>query len=190
MIGGLLVIGGSLGGLEAAKLLLHEIGPSFPDPILVVLHRARTSLSQAMTRSFEQVSDLPVCEAEDKMMLRGGHVHIAPADYHLFIDGGAITLSFDEPVRHSRPSIDVAFESAALCCGSRTIAAVLSGANADGSLGARAIQDAGGVVFVQDPETARAREMPEAAMAAVPEARVMSAAEIGRAIDDLRRSER
>jgi two-component system, chemotaxis family, protein-glutamate methylesterase/glutaminase len=190
MIRGLLVIGGSLGGLEAAKLLLHEIEPSFPDPILVVLHRARTSVGHAMTRSIEQVTEMPVCEAEDKMMLRGGRIHVAPADYHLFIDGGAITLSFDEPVRYSRPSIDVAFESAALCCGSRTIAAVLSGSNADGSLGAKAIQDAGGLVFAQDPETATAREMPEAAMAAVPEARVMSAEEIGRAINDLRRGER
>jgi two-component system, chemotaxis family, protein-glutamate methylesterase/glutaminase len=190
MITGLLVIGGSLGGLEAARLLLHEIEPSFPDPILVVLHRAKTSAGEAMTRSIEQVSALPVCEAEDKMPLEEGRIHIAPADYHLFVDGGIVTLSFDEPVRYSRPSIDVAFESAALCCGSSTIAAVLSGSNADGSRGARAIHEMGGRVFVQDPATAKAPEMPEATIAAVPEAGVMTVEEMGRAINDLRRSER
>ncbi|MBW3670318.1 MAG: chemotaxis protein CheB [Acidobacteria bacterium] len=186
----LLVIGGSLGGLDAAKLVLSELEPSFPDPVLVVLHRARTSQGQAMTRSVEQATELPVCEAEDKMSLKEGRIHIAPADYHLFIEGGMVTLSFDEPVRFSRPSIDVAFESVALCYGSRTIGVVLSGSNADGSIGAAAISDAGGRVFVQDPSTAPATEMPEAAIAAVPAARVLSAAKIGKAINDLRRSER
>ena len=179
----LLLIGGSLGGLEAAKLLLQEIAPSFPAPILLVLHRAKTSVGQAMTRSIEQVSDLPVCEVEDKMPLREGHIHIAPADYHLFIEGNNVTLSFDEPVRYSRPSIDVAFESAAGCYGAAAIAVVLSGANADGTIGAVAIHEAGGQVFIQDPETARAREMPNAAIKALPEARVMSPSEIGRTVN-------
>lgn len=190
MTNGILLIGGSLGGLDAAKLVLRELEPSFPDPILVVLHRARTSQGKAMTRSIEQVTELSVCEAEDKMPLREGRVYLAPADYHLFIEEGMITLSFDEPVRFSRPSIDVAFESAALCYGSRTIGVVLSGSNADGSIGAAAIRKAGGTVLVQDPTTAKAAEMPEAAIAAVPDAQVLSVTRIGKTIDDLRRSER
>lgn len=185
----LLVIGGSLGGLDAAKLVLRELQPTFDDPILVVLHRARTSQGKALKRAVEEVTGLPVCEAEDKMPLEGGRIHIAPADYHLFIEGRTITLSFDEPVRFSRPSIDVAFESAALCYGSRTTAVVLSGSNADGAIGAGAIMKEGGRVFVQDPATAKAVEMPEAAIAAVPSAQIMTAEEIGKAINGSRRSE-
>lgn len=183
----LVIIGGSLGGLDAAKLVLREIPASFRHPILVVLHRAKTSQGQALKRSIEQITDMPVCEADDKMPLKAGHIHIAPADYHLFIDGGSVTLSFDEPVRYSRPSIDVAFESAALCYGSRTIAVVLSGSNADGAIGATAIAREGGLVFVQDPATATATEMPEATVAAVPTAQVMTPTEIGKALGDLRR---
>lgn len=185
----LVVIGGSLGGLDAAKLVLRELPKSFPHPILVVLHRAKTSQGQALTRSLEQVTQMPIREAEDKMPLKGGQIHIAPADYHLFIDGGSVTLSFDEPVRFSRPSIDVALESAAICYGSRTIAVVLSGANADGAIGSAAIAREGGLVFIQDPVTAKATEMPEAAAAAVPSAQVLTPAEIGRAIDRLWRSQ-
>ena len=188
MISNVVMIGGSLGGLDAAKAVLSEVPASFPHPILVVLHRAKTSQGQALNRSIEQVTRMPICEAEDKMRLKEGHIHIAPADYHLFIDGGSITLSYDEPVRFSRPSIDVAFESAAICYGARAIAVVLSGANADGSIGAAAIAKEGGIVFVQDPSSARAAAMPEAAAAAVPTARIMTPTEIGRSLADLQGS--
>ena len=187
MIEGLLVIGGSLGGLDSTRLLLSGLDDSFPDPVVVVLHRAKTSDGHAVISALEQSSRLAVREAEDKMPLVPGQILIAPADYHLFIERYVISLSWDEPVRFSRPSIDVAFESAALCCGSRTVAVVLSGANADGSIGAAAIRKAGGRVYVQDPATARAAEMPRAAIAAVPDALVMSPAAIGSAIGRLRR---
>ena len=48
----------------------------------------------------------------------------------------------------------------------RTIGIVLTGANADGAAGLRAIKDVGGVAIVQDPATAAARQMPDAAIRA------------------------
>ena len=56
---------------------------------------------------------LGVCEAEDGEPLLAGHVYVGPADYHVLVEPGRIALSTDEPVRFSRPSIDVLFESAA-----------------------------------------------------------------------------
>ena len=71
-------------------------------------------------------------------------------------------------MQHARPSIDVLFESAADAYGAGVIGVVLTGANADGAAGLARIAARGGVAIVQDPETAEAREMPEAALAAAP----------------------
>ena len=104
---------------------------------------------------------LPVREAEDKDLIEPGHVYVAPADYHLLVDDGHFGLTLEGPVRFSRPSIDVLFESAAESYGNRVIAVVLTGANDDGCRGALAVKDAGGLVLAQDPATAERPEMPE-----------------------------
>jgi len=86
-------------------------------------------------------------------------------DFHLLIAKGEFNLSVDDLVRHSRPSIDVLFESAADAYGPRLIGVVLTGANSDGAEGARRIKERGGLVVAQDPENAEAPEMPRAAIA-------------------------
>jgi two-component system chemotaxis response regulator CheB len=63
-------------------------------------------------------------------------------------------LSADELVHHSRPSIDVLFESAAEVYRERLLGVILTGANEDGAQGLAAVHDAGGVTIVQEPETA------------------------------------
>ena len=74
----------------------------------------------------------------------------------------------------SRPSVDVLFESAADAYGKDLLAIILSGANEDGTRGARAVSDAGGIVVVQSPDSAEARMMPESALRACPKARAMN----------------
>jgi two-component system chemotaxis response regulator CheB len=92
-------------------------------------------------------------------------VHVAPPDYHLLVEPGEFALSVDEPVRFSRPSIDVLLESAADAYGSRLVAVILTGASADGAVGLQRVRRLGGQTIVQDPGTAERREMPEAAIA-------------------------
>jgi two-component system chemotaxis response regulator CheB len=118
---------------------------------------------------------LPIKEADDKEPLTGGAVYFAPADYHLLVeDAGSLALSTDEAVNYSRPSIDVLFESAADIFGDGLLGIVLTGANHDGAAGLRAVVDAGGQAIVEDPAGAYASAMPMAALAACPEASVMS----------------
>ena len=104
-------------------------------------------------------------EAEDKEIIEAGHLYVAPADYHLLVEPGRFALSIDAPVHHSRPSIDVLFESAADAYGDRAAAVVLSGANEDGCRGLRHLKRRGGLTLVQDPSTAVRTEMPDAAIA-------------------------
>ena len=81
-----------------------------------------------------------------------------------------LALSSDEAVNHSRPAIDVLFETAADAFGSALAAVVLTGANQDGAQGLKAVCETGGRGFVQDPATAEVATMPEAALAACPAA--------------------
>jgi two-component system chemotaxis response regulator CheB len=89
-----------------------------------------------------------------------------------------ISLSNDEAVLFSRPSIDVLFETAADAYGDGLIGVVLTGGNNDGARGLRAIIDAGGRGLVQRPDTAFTTAMPAAALQACPEAEVLSLEEI------------
>jgi two-component system chemotaxis response regulator CheB len=162
---GLIVMGASWGGLRATELVLGALPGSFPTPIAIAQHRAVDSGSGALSRMLSLRSGLDVCEAGDKDPIEPGRVYLAPPDYHLLVEEDGFALSTDVMVQHSRPSIDVLFESAADVYGDRLIGVVLTGANADGAEGLVRVKRRGGVTIVQDPETAERREMPEAAIA-------------------------
>ena len=66
-----------------------------------------------------------------------------------------LALSADDLVHHSRPSIDVLFESAADVYRSRLLGVILTGANEDGAEGLAAVHDAGGITVVQEPRDGR-----------------------------------
>jgi two-component system chemotaxis response regulator CheB len=112
-------------------------------------------------------------------------VLVAPADYHLLVEHETVALSVDPPLNHSRPSIDILLGSAADAYGERAAGVVLTGANADGADGLARIAARGGPAIVQDPATATRREMPEAALAATPGARVVALEEIGALLTEL-----
>jgi two-component system chemotaxis response regulator CheB len=157
-------VGASWGGLDALRVLLAGLPADFPTPICIVQHRGDDDGVAMMVELLDRVTALTVCEPEDKQTMLPGMVYVAPAGYHLLINDGQVALSVEDRVRWSRPSIDVLFESAAAARGCHVTAVVLTGANDDGARGARAIRDAGGIVLVQDPDTAERAEMPRAAI--------------------------
>lgn len=167
----LVVVGASAGGLNALQMLVAGLPADWQTAMAIVQHRSRDS--RELCGLLQDVTPLKVCEADDKQDIAAGYVYLAPPDYHMLVDGDSLSLSVDEPVRWSRPSIDVLFESAADSFGDRAIGVVLTGANSDGSRGLRRIVDGGGQAVVQDPATAEVRVMPESARRAVPEACVL-----------------
>lgn len=162
---GIVVIGASLGGTKAFTSLLAALPGDFPIPLAIVLHRGVDS-DASLQRLFQSESVLPVWEAEDKMRAAGGHIYLAPADYHLLVGKTGFSLSTEAPVAFARPSIDVLFDSASATHGSKTLGILLTGASADGAWGAVKIRERGGFVVVQDPATAECPIMPQAAIAA------------------------
>lgn len=180
------VIGASAGGLSALSTVLKPLPRDFPAAVMAVIHLPpdRDSMIPALLAS---ACALKVVEAEDKMTAETGAVYFAPPDYHLLVElDGRLSLSSDDPVLFSRPSIDVLFESAADAFGPDLTAVVLSGANEDGAAGARAVAASGGRVIVQEPAGAYAPAMPQAALDAAPGAQVLPldaiAAELSREV--------
>jgi two-component system chemotaxis response regulator CheB len=160
-----IAVGASAGALDALRDLLPRLPPAFPVPIVVVVH-VPSDRESGLPAVLARECRVAVVEAEDKMPLVAGQVAFAPPDYHLLVEAhGALALSADPPVQFSRPSIDVLFESAAHAFGPRAFGILLSGANADGARGLALIARAGGLTWVQSPESARVSTMPEAALA-------------------------
>src|SRR3954462_1152778 len=133
--------------------LLGTLPPEFSIPIVVVQHRGKDS-DKLLSQLLQDATPLTVCEIEDKDMLEAGKVHVAPADYHVMVERGYLSLTIEAPVRYSRPSIDVMFTSAGDAYGKEAIGVVLTGANEDGSRGLAHIVERGGKAIVQSPKTA------------------------------------
>lgn len=171
------VVGVSAGGLQALCTLVGALTPDWGAALVIVQHRSKDSF--ALCEVLQDCTSLPITEVMDKEPIHPGQIYLAPPDYHVLIEEGFFSLSVDEPVRYSRPSIDVTFETAADAYGAAVVGVVLTGANQDGSRGLRTIVDRGGMAIVQDPDTAEVRVMPKAALAQVPEATVGTVAEIG-----------
>jgi two-component system, chemotaxis family, protein-glutamate methylesterase/glutaminase len=160
-----IVVGGSLGGMQSVQTMLRGLPASFVSPMVIALHRPADA-EDILTPLLQRGCALRVSEILDKEPIQAGCVYVAPPDYHVLVEPDCLSLSVDERVNHARPSIDVLFESAALSYGRRAIAVVLSGAGSDGARGAAAIEHAGGTVVVESPATAFRPDMPAAALAA------------------------
>jgi two-component system chemotaxis response regulator CheB len=162
------VVGGSAGALDALDALLAGLPASFDTSILLVVH-VPAAPPNLLPQVLATRTRLAVCEARDKQPIAPATLYIAPADYHLLVERErTLSLSRDPAVSFTRPSIDVLFESAAAVYGPAVAGIILTGANSDGAAGLAAIAAAGGLTAVQDPATAQSRQMPRAAIAAVP----------------------
>lgn len=157
------VIGASMGGVEALTQVLERLPEDFPVPVGVVLHIGANLTSQ-LQPVLRRHCRLPVKWAEAGERLRGGTVYVAPPDLHLELDRFECRLTEAAKVHYTRPAADPLFASAAAAFGARTLGLVLTGFGRDGAEGARRIKAAGGTVIVQHPETSAARSMPDHAI--------------------------
>jgi two-component system chemotaxis response regulator CheB len=163
------VIGGSMGSVQALERILPALPAGFP-PVAIAVHVA-PNRSSRIPDLFSGRCAMEVKEAADKDKLVHSRIYFAPADYHLLVEKElSLALSLDPPLHFSRPSIDMLFESAGDSVGRRAVSVLLSGANEDGARGLSRIRQAGGVAMVQDPQSAVCAVMPKAGLHACPDA--------------------
>ena len=160
----LIVIGTSAGGVD----ILNKLAPAFAKTnrikVAVVIHISPEGPNLIPSLMGDHCA-LTVKEAEPGEPLKNDTIYIAPPDYHLCIEPNHIvTLSSEEPLNFSRPSIDVLFDSAAYAYGNKVLGILLTGANNDGAAGMKTIQKMGGMTIVQKPSEAEWDVMPKSAI--------------------------
>jgi two-component system chemotaxis response regulator CheB len=174
----IVVVAGSQGATEALRIMLAQLPADFPAAILIVIHTSPSSPGY-LASVLNRYSNLPVEYAEHGQPVLPGYVYLASADLHLEVMApGIIRLSDGPKVNFARPAADQLFMSAAEVYGSRVISLVLSGGDSDGSDGAVAVLNAGGLSFVQRPEEAAVPSMPIQAMQKGPSSVSVGVAEL------------
>jgi two-component system chemotaxis response regulator CheB len=173
------VVGGSAGSIVPLAELTAALPPGLPGAVAVTIHVGTNSVLPSI---LGRRGSLPAAHARTGEPLRPGRVYVAPPGWHLLMPAGVVELSNGPRVNRSRPAIDAMFASAARWFGDRVVAVILSGLLDDGAVGAALVEQAGGLVVVQDPGEAEQPSMPRAALAAAPTAIPLPAAELGRAV--------
>jgi two-component system CheB/CheR fusion protein len=154
-------IGASAGGLEALERFFHAL-PEDTGMAFVVIQHLSPDFKSLMDELLARHTRLPIALVEDGMQVAPNHVYLIPPKKQMIISGGHLLLSERERSQELTLPIDTFFRSLARDCGPRAVAIVLSGGGTDGSRGARDVHDAGGLVIVQDAESAQFDGMPKA----------------------------
>lgn len=155
-----IVMGASTGGITALEKILQDLPKNYPFPIIIVQHISPDAESNLINH-FKRICKLDVCEVIDLEPITAGKIFFAPPGYHLMIEyNKTFSLCVGEKISYSRPSIDVLFSTAANVYKSHLLGIILTGANHDGTNGAKVIKQNGGLVIAQLPDTAEAPYMP------------------------------
>ncbi|MCB8837055.1 chemotaxis protein CheB [Aurantimonas sp. VKM B-3413] len=156
-------IGASAGGVGALREFFRHVPDDLGLAYVVIVHLSPDHPS-SMSEILSLCTKMPVHQVGDGPQLSPNCVFVIPPDRELVIDGDNVTARpFSEP-RGRRAPIDMFFRSIAAARGDG-MAVILTGAGSDGANGVRAMKEAGGVVFVQDPADAEFPSMPQSAIA-------------------------
>ena len=155
-------IGASAGGLEALQQFFHHM-PGNSGLCFVVIQHLSPDYKSLMADILGKHTEMTVLQAEDGMEIFPDTVYLIPPKHNLLLKGSHLILEEQIPGRLNHP-IDVFFNSLAREGREKAIAVVMSGTGSDGTSGIKAIKENGGLVIVQDPETAKFDGMPRSAM--------------------------
>jgi two-component system CheB/CheR fusion protein len=144
--------------VEALSTLMSTIPSDFPVPIVIAQHLDPLRPSH-LAEILGSRGPLPVHTILERDALQNGHVYVVPADRHVEIADGHLTLRTNH-VGRPKPSVDLLFRTAAEVYGDGVIAVILTGSGSDGSAGALEVKKAGGTVIIQNPATAAFPSMP------------------------------
>jgi len=179
-------IGASAGGLQPLESFFRTVNPKSGNAYVVIQHLS-PDFKSLMKELLGRHTTMEVYRAANGMQIEGDTVYLIPAGYNLRIKGQHLFLERKKTIEGRGPHfpIDIFFTSLAKSAESRAVAVVLSGTGTDGSRGIRAIDEAGGLVYVQDPATAQFDGMLNAARATGVTLQVMAPDQIATSVGDL-----
>ncbi len=179
----LIVVGASAGGVEALSRFVGALPTDLSAPVVIAQHldpQRPSHLAEILTRQ----SPLTVCSVESHEPLVPGTVFVVPSNRHVTITDHHVDVHPDA-TRRPTPSVDLLLVTAAATFGERLIAVVLTGGDADGSDGVRAVRREGGRVIAQDEATSEVYGMPESAIGTGCVDFVLPLSEIGPKLEQL-----
>lgn len=174
----IVVVGSSMGGIEALSSLAGQLPRDLPAAVLVVQHSSPESpglLGVILSRH----GPLPAVVAEDGMPIERGRIYVAPPNRHLLATASGLRVTFGPRENRARPAIDPLFRTAAVNYRSRVIGVVLTGLLGDGAAGLLAVQRCGGLPLVQAPDDAAYADMPLRALGVVTDAQTFVMGDLG-----------
>lgn len=156
--------GASAGGLQAFKEILENLDPNTGMAFVLVTHLAPDQKS-FLSEIVERYTNMPVSSIEDGQLPEPNHLYVLLPNQSLTLREGRFRV--EPPAAHERfpKTIDKFFYSLASDQKNHAIGVVLSGADADGALGLKAIKGEGGIALVQSPDTAMHSGMPRSSIA-------------------------
>ncbi|MCP1547706.1 MULTISPECIES: protein-glutamate methylesterase/protein-glutamine glutaminase [Methylorubrum] len=160
-----LLVGSSTGGPRAVGEVLEKIGAATLRrlPVLIVQHMPPVFTAVFAEHLGARIG-LPAAEGKADERLQPGRIYVAPGGRHMRLAGSAaetvIRLDDGPPVNFCRPAVDVMFLDAAALYGGSTLSVILTGMGSDGTAGARALVEAGGILLAQDEATSTVWGMP------------------------------
>jgi two-component system CheB/CheR fusion protein len=180
-VAGVVAIGASAGGLDACRSLLDAMPSGGGNAYILVQHLdpARESMLAGLLSGH---TPMTVVEATDGQRLEPDHLFVIPPGRYIAVNAGTIRLSTPSDRNGMRMPYDFLLHSLATEYGPRATAVVLSGTGTDGSIGVRFIREAGGRVYVQDPDEASYEGMPNSVIDSGMADQVMPLSAIGQAL--------
>jgi len=156
-------IGASAGGLEALEKLFRNMPPDTGMGFVVVQHLS-PEYKSLMVELLSKHTRMSVLRAEDGHPVHPDCVYLIPPKKNMTIEGGKLQLREKDSQAVINLPIDIFLRSLAEDQGETAIGIILSGTGSDGMRGVRAIKESGGMVMVQDEESAKFNGMPRSAI--------------------------
>ncbi len=152
-------IGASSGGLEAIEAFFSAF-PRQTGLAFVVVRNEEDEPHAALLEVLSRRCEVPALEARDGTVLVSDQIYVAPPDAIVQLHEGVLSVEQASTPENRRSLIDAFFHSLSDDRRAGCIGVILSGSGTDGTLGLKAISDAGGMTIAQEPQTARYDSMP------------------------------
>jgi two-component system, chemotaxis family, CheB/CheR fusion protein len=179
----IVAIGASAGGLDACTKLINAL-PARTGMAFILVQHLDPNHESMMADLLAGHTAMTVQQAGDGMTIAPDQLYIIPPGTYLSVSSGTLRLSEPNARHGARLPFDFLLNSLAEDCPTRTVSVILSGTGADGSIGLKALHDAGGFTIAQEPAEAEYDGMPKAAIAAGVVDLVLPVAEIAGALID------
>jgi two-component system CheB/CheR fusion protein len=151
-------LGASAGGLEALSSLLARVPSPSGIAFVAVTHQHAGHLSH-LPEILARGTKLEVNAAVDGTHIQVDHLYVCPPGGRLGLLDGVLQVVATDVTSADLP-IDAFFRALADDMKERAVAVVLSGTGSDGTVGARLVKAAGGLVLAQEPSSAEHDGMP------------------------------